>query len=404
MSLTRAYAVHKQLGAQMVKYAGYMLPMSYDTTNLTSTAQQGGILKETLNTRNRDRCSIFDVSHMGQYKIYGDDRNSFLDSLVVGDILGLAKNKSILSAFTNETGGIMDDVIITNQGDHLNVVCNGANRTKIKGHLEDCKTNEIDIDYTTGNQLYAIQGPQSINVLMEVLQKYLVNDRVFHQIKQTEFMNHIPIILNGRRCGIYTQGYTGEIGVEVSIPDEIAEEFFIHILNHEKSHAAGLGARDILRLEAGYCLYGKEIDEKTNIFEAKMGWTINKHKRKRQNFPGSHIILNRDGTVRNENMKKIRTGFVATKKCITPKLNDIIFKSDTEVNIDSDDLLSIGYITSGCYSSHMNKPISMGYIHLDDSQSSFREKYKSYMMEKQRVNIKTKGKINEYKPSLFPLI
>ena len=404
MSLTRAYAVHKQLGAQMVKYAGYMLPMSYDTTNLTSTAQQGGILKETLNTRNRDRCSIFDVSHMGQYKIYGDDRNSFLDSLVVGDILGLAKNKSILSAFTNETGGIMDDVIITNQGDHLNVVCNGANRTKIKGHLEDCKTNEIDIDYTTGNQLYAIQGPQSINVLMEVLQKYLVNDRVFHQIKQTEFMNHIPIILNGRRCGIYTQGYTGEIGVEVSIPDEIAEEFFIHILNHEKSHAAGLGARDILRLEAGYCLYGKEIDEKTNIFEAKMGWTINKHKRKRQNFPGSHIILNRDGTVRNENMKKIRTGFVATKKCITPKLNDIIFKSDTEVNIDSDDLLSIGYITSGCYSSHMNKPISMGYIHLDDSQSSFREKYKSYMREKQRVNIKTKGKINEYKPSLFPLI
>lgn len=404
MSLTRAYAVHKQLGAQMVKYAGYMLPMSYDTTNLTSAAQQGGILKETLNTRNRDRCSIFDVSHMGQYKIYGDDRNSFLDSLVVGDILGLAKNKSILSAFTNETGGIMDDVIITNQGDHLNVVCNGANRTKIKGHLEDFKTNEIDIDYTTGNQLYAIQGPQSINVLMEVLQKYLVNDRVFHQIKQTEFMNHIPIILNGRRCGIYTQGYTGEIGVEVSIPDEIAEEFFIHILNHEKSHAAGLGARDILRLEAGYCLYGKEIDEKTNIFEAQMGWTINKHKRKRQNFPGSHIILNRDGTVRNENMKKIRTGFVATKKCITPKLNDIIFKSNTEVNVDSRDLSSIGYITSGCYSPHMNKPISMGYIHLDDSQSSFREKYKSYMREKQRVNIKTKGKINEYKPSLFPLI
>ena len=404
MSLTRAYAVHKQLGAQMVKYAGYMLPMSYDTTNLTQKSQQGGILKETLNTRNKDRCSVFDVSHMGQYKIYGDDRNCFLDSLVVGDILGLAKNKSILSAFTNEMGGIMDDVIITNQGDHLNVVCNGANRIKIKGHLADCKTNEIYIDYTTGNQLYAIQGPQSINVLTEVLQKYLVDDRILHQIKHTEFMNHIPIALDGRRCDIYTQGYTGEIGVEISVPDEIAEEFFIHILNHEKSHAAGLGARDILRLEAGYCLYGQEINEKTNIFEAQMGWTINKHKRKRHNFPGSQIIFNRDGTIRNENMKKIRTGFVATKKCITPKLNDIVFKNDAEDNVDSGDLSSIGYVTSGCYSPHRNKPISMGYIYLDESDSSFRQKYKSYVRDNKRVNIKTKRKINEYKPSPFPLI
>ena len=239
-------------------------------------------------------------------------------------------------------------------------------------------------------------------MLTEVLQKYLVDDRILHQIKNTEFMNHIPIALDGRRCDIYTQGYTGEIGIEVSVPNEIAEEFFIHILNHEKSHAAGLGARDILRLEAGYCLYGQEIDEKTNIFEAQMGWTINKHKRKRHNFPGSQHILNRDGTVKSKNIRKIRTGFIATKKCITPKLNDIVFKNDVEV--DSEDLLSTGYITSGCYSPHINKPISMGYIYLDKSKTHFRHKYKSFIAQHQKVTIKTKRKNNEYKPSLFPLI
>ena len=397
MSLTRAYNIHKQLGAQMVKYAEYMLPMSYATTNLTFDAQKGGILKETLNTRNKDRCSIFDVSHMGQYRIYGDNRHQFLDNLVVSDILGLAKNKSVLSAFTNEMGGIIDDVIITNQGDHLNVVCNGANKSKIKGHLEDCKLNTIDIDYTCGNQLYAIQGPQSIEVFCKILNKYSVSNSILEQIKNAEFMTHIPISLEGRHCDVYTQGYTGEIGVELSIPDEIAEDFFIHILQDEKVHVAGLGARDILRLEAGYCLYGNDIDEKTTVFEAKMGWTVGMAKRKRQNFPGSMIVLNRDGTVRNENMKKIRTGFVATKKCITPKLNDIVFKNDSEDNVDSEELLSVGYITSGCFSPHKNKPISMGYMYRRDKDRDINRSYDN-------VKIKTKRKLYSYTPSKFPLL
>ena len=402
MSLTRAYNIHKKLGAQMVKYAGYMLPMSYTTTNLTTNTQQGGILKETLNTRNKDKCSIFDVSHMGQYRIYGDNRHQFLDNLVVSDILGLARNKSILSAFTNENAGIMDDVIITNQGDHLNIVCNGANRSKIQTHLEHCKTNEVDIDYTTGNQLYAIQGPQSINVLVEILRKYLVNDRILHQIKHTEFMNHIPISLDGKQCDVYTQGYTGEKGIEVSLPDEIAQEFFIHILNHPKTHAAGLGSRDILRLEAGYCLYGQEIDETTNVFEAQMGWTVSKNKRKRNNFPGSHLILNEDGSVKTKNIKKLRTGFVASKKCITPKMNDIVFKDDV-LHDSMQEVSSIGYITSGCYSPHINKPISMGYIYLDKSNSSLKKKYTNYMKQHKQVNIKTRNKLNLYKPSVFPI-
>ena len=419
MSLTKAYNIHKQFGAQFVKYAGYMLPISYSDTQLkpphlirnnkNSKSLKGGILNETINTRNKNRCSIFDVSHMGQYKIYGKQRQQFLDNLVASDVTTLSKNKSMLTVFTNKNGGIMDDVIVTNQDYHLNIVCNGSNKSKIKNHLEEHKTNDIEINYDIGNQLYAIQGPQSKYVLNKVLQQYHINDNIINNLNNTKFMSHIPIIIDNHNCDIYTQGYTGENGFEISIPNDIAEIFFNTIMNNDEAHVAGLGARDILRLEAGYCLYGQDIDETTNILEARMGWIFGKNKndngvlckRQRRNFPGSHIILNEDGTIKHDNFNKIRTGFISNKKCITPKKNDIILSG---FDFKDEPNKEIGYITSGCYSPHINKPIAMGYMDLTKTYSNLQKEENRYIRQKTPVIIKHKKKVNLYNVSGLPII
>ena len=220
-------------------------------------------------------------------------------------------------------------------------------------------------------------------------------------------MNHISFNIDNQLCNIYKQGYTGEKGFEISIPDSIAEQFFYNIIEKSEVHVAGLGARDILRLEAGYCLYGQDIDETTNIFEAQMGWILghNKNengvicKRQRRNFPGSHKILNKDGSIKYINFNKIRTGFISDKKGITPKKNDTIFSA-----FDFEKDKKIGYVTSSCYSPHINKPIAMGYIDLNKSYSNLQKEHIRYNKIGTPVLIKQNKKLIPYITNKFPII
>lgn len=413
MSITKAYNIHKQLGAKFIEFAGSILPVSYKNTILIGNnddcnkyKHKGGIINETINTRDQNKCSVFDVSHMGQYKVYGTQRKKFLDCLVASDIINLDNNKSILTVFTNHQGGIMDDVIITNQDDHINIVCNGANKSKIQNYLETNKKYDIDINYNNNTQLYAIQGPQSLNVLATVLKKYNVDDTIIKNLGKTQFMSYIPVIIDNHLCDVYNQGYTGELGFEISIPDEIAESFFYNILKHDNAHVAGLGSRDILRLESGYCLYGQDIDENTNVLEARLGWILGNNennvnglcKRQRRNFPGADLILNKNGNIKQDYFNKIRTGFISDKRYVTPQKNDLIL-SNYEFEKDKE----IGYITSGCFSPHLNKNIAMGYIHTDVNYTDSEGILIKYNKNNTPVNIKKKNKLNSYKTTNFPI-
>ena len=424
MSLTRAYTIHKQLGGKFVNYAGYLLPVSYQNTrfsnlnlnnnqNKRKTSEpkniKGGVLTETLNTRDKNKCSLFDVSHMGQYRIYGRDKKDFLDNLLASDILNLSKNKSILSVFTNDNGGIMDDVIVSNQGDYINLVCNASNKMKIQYHLENCKEGDVYINYNNEQQLYALQGPQSLNVLNSILKDYQVNDNILNGINSGKFMTHIPISINNYLCHIYIQGYTGEKGVEISIPDTMAEIFFSNLLEQDGVHLAGLGSRDILRLEAGYCLYGLDIDESINILESQMSWILGKNvnkgniqcKRQRHNFPGSNIILHEDGEINYSNFKKVRTGLISETKGIIPKQNNVIYSN---VNLKGESNKEIGYITSGGYSPHINKNIAMGYIDLTKTYNNLQKQDISYNKINSPVKVKGKKQLYPYKITTLPIL
>lgn len=424
MSLTKAYLIHKQLGGKFINYAEYLLPMSYQNTrfsNLSLNKNQnksricepnnikGGVITETLNTRDKNKCSLFDVSHMGQYRIYGKDKKHFLDNLVASDILNLAENKSLLSVFTNNNGGIMDDVIITNQGDYINLVCNASNKTKIQSYLENCKEGDVDIRYNNERQLYALQGPQSLKVLNTILKDYHTNDTILNNINNAKFMTHIPITINNKQCDIYFQGYTGEKGVEISVPDNMAEPFFSNLLEKDNVHLAGLGSRDILRLEAGYCLYGSDIDENINILEARMAWILGKNvnnrniqcKRQRHNFPGSNIILNKDGTIKYCNFEKIRTGLISETKGIIPKKNNSIYSG---IDLPGENDKEVGYITSGGFSPHLNKNIAMGYINLTKKYDNLQKQDICYNKIDTPVKVKGKKKLYHYNISKLPIL
>ncbi len=424
MSLTKAYLIHKQLGGKIINYAGYLLPMSYQNTrfsnmNLHNNQNKsriyepanikGGVITETLNTRDNNKCSLFDVSHMGQYRIYGKDRKYFLDNLVASDILNLAENKSVLSVFTNNSGGIMDDIIITNQGEYINLVCNASNKIKIQSYLENCSEGDVNINYNNERQLYALQGPQSLKVLKTILKDYHINDTILNNINNAKFMTHIPITINNKQCDIYFQGYTGEKGVEISIPDNMAESFFSNLLEKDNVYLAGLGSRDILRLEAGYCLYGSDIDENINILESRMAWILGKNenngkiqcKRQRHNFPGSHKILNKDGSIKYCNFKKIRTGLISETRGIIPKKNNIIYSG---IDLPEENHKEVGYITSGGFSPHLNKNIAMGYIDLTKKYNNLQNKDICYNKIDTSVKIKGKKKLYPYNISKLPIL
>ncbi|XP_059088911.1 aminomethyltransferase, mitochondrial-like [Tigriopus californicus] len=337
---TCLYDFHVAQGGKMVDFAGYLMPVQYEGL---------GIAASHLHTRKH--ASIFDVSHMLQTCIRGKDRIKFMESLCVADVQGLKENHGTLSVFTNDQGGILDDLIVTktNQDDLYLVTNAGCRETDVplmESKVQDMQRQGLDVtlEYLENRGLIALQGPESARVLQSLCPQVTLS--------QIKFMTSCVTRVNGvddvriTRCG-----YTGEDGFEISIQDSETAGLVEKLLSSEegKVELAGLGARDSLRLEAGLCLYGNDIDAKTTPVEAGLTWTIGKRRREEKGFPGAEVILNQIKT----KPKIKRVGLISSGPPA---------RSHTAV-IDPAQGTPVGEITSGCPSPSLEgHNVSMAYL------------------------------------------
>ena len=333
----------------MVDFAGFLMPLQYEKQS---------IIESHLHTRTA--CSIFDVSHMLQTKIFGKDRMEFVESLTVADVKEMKANHSCLSLFTNSKGGIEDDVIITQTSEeYIFLVTNAGCISKDKKLMEKMQTEmksrgkDVHLEYLEeDHSLLAVQGPRA----ERVLQPFIPYD-----LKQQTFMTSRSANLMGvSGCRVTRCGYTGEDGFEISVGNTHVHQVIERLLESREGEKqvflAGLGARDTLRLEAGLCLYGNDITEKTTPVEAALLWTIGKNRRKHSDFPGAEIILEQI----EKKAKTKRVGLMASEPGPAARHDSpVISPESKEV---------VGRVTSGGRSPSLNKNICMAYVPLSQSK------------------------------------
>ena len=332
---TPLYELHQEFGAKLTEFAGYEMPVQYGL----------GILGEHQHTRTK--AGLFDVSHMGQVIISGrpyKETALALEKLLPMDVLGLEVGRQRYGILTTDSGGILDDLMFSNRGDHIFVVLNAACKGSDILHLRALLEPDIAVKEIENRALIALQGPASEAVLGELNP----------QIKKMKFMDVETLQIGGVDCWVSRSGYTGEDGFEISIPAEAAESVTRAILSNQIVEFIGLGARDSLRLESGLCLYGHDIDEATTPVEASLTWAIQKARKangsRSGGFIGSEIILKQidSGT------DKKRVGFLPQTRA--PMREGVeIFATETSKEV-------IGKITSGGYGPTVGHPIAMGYI------------------------------------------
>ena len=322
---TPLYNLHIQHGAKMVEFAGYQMPIQY----------KSGIIQEHKFTR--ENAGIFDVSHMGQLFITGSDQlTDDLEKIFPVNLKNLKTNQSKYSFLMNEQGGIYDDLIITKLKDGYLIILNAACKKQdfeiIKKKLDD--KYELNLDESLS--LIAIQGPKAKDVL----------GKVVSNITNLKFMNGGEFEYDNSNIYITRSGYTGEDGFEISIDNKKAEKFVDQLINYG-AKLIGLGARDTLRLEAGLCLYGNDLDEKTSPIEANLKWAIPKS-RVGSDYPGSDIIK-----------KQIDNGVKTLRVGIKPETR-VIARGNTKI-FDQNDK-EIGKVTSGTFGPSVECSIAMGYV------------------------------------------
>ena len=325
LARTPLYELHKSLGAKLVPFAGYDMPVQYPS----------GIIAEHLHTR--AQASLFDVSHMGQVELSGPRVIAELDHLVPADIAGLKPGRVRYTMFTTERGGIIDDLMIGNEGEGLRLVVNAARKAIDLAHLRR-HLGEGAVRYRDDLALLALQGPQAAAVLA----------RLAPQTATLPFMSAAAIELAGAQCHVTRSGYTGEDGFEISVPAAVAESVAQRLLAEPEVAPAGLGARDTLRLEAGLCLYGNDIDESTSVIEADLGWTIQPRRRSEGGFAGAALIL-----------KQLAEGAPRRRVGIKPEGRQIAREGTPIVNAEG---AAIGTITSGGFGPSVDGAIAMGYV------------------------------------------
>jgi aminomethyltransferase len=324
LKTTPLYELHQELGGKLVPFAGYAMPVQYPA----------GILAEHLHCR--AAASLFDVSHMGQVRLDGADAAALLETLVPGDILGLKPGRIRYTVFTNASGGILDDLMVTNAGDHLFLVVNAARKDHDIAHLRSVLGDRVTV--LEDRALLALQGPGAARAM----------ENLAPGAAAMGFMTAQPLTVAGIPCVVSRSGYTGEDGYEISVPAAQAPLLAADLLAEEGVMPAGLGARDSLRLEAGLSLYGSDIDETTTPIEADLAWTIGKRRREQGGFPGAEVILRQlaDGPAR------LRVG-------IKP-LGRAPARAHTEIQDFAGN--RIGEITSGGFGPSVNGPVAMGYV------------------------------------------
>jgi aminomethyltransferase len=323
---TALYSLHLELGAKMVPFAGYDMPVQYPS----------GVLFEHQHTR--QAAGLFDVSHMGQAIVRGDDRVAALEALLPGDLQALAEGRIRYSQFTNDQGGIKDDLMVTNAGDHLFLVINAACKGPDIAHLNAGLRGNVSVEELTDRALLALQGPKAADVLA----------RLAPDAGIMGFMSYRPLDIAGIPCLVSRSGYTGEDGFEISLSADRAEQLARRLLAEPEVRPIGLGARDSLRLEAGLCLYGSDIDESTTPVEAALVWSISKRRREQGGFPGAVEIQRqlRDGPPR------LRVGVKSLDKAPARAHTPI-----TDLNGQV-----IGEVTSGGFGPSVGGPVAMGYV------------------------------------------
>jgi len=322
-------ALHAELGAKMVPFAGYDMPVQYAT----------GIVAEHLHARSR--AALFDVSHMGQIALRGADAASALETLVPGDIRDLAPGGLRYSLLTDETGGILDDLMVTNEDDHLFLVVNAARKHDDLAHLAQALGAQCAVEPMFSRALLALQGPEAAAVL----------SRHAPDCLGLGFMTGRSMLVAGFPCLVSRSGYTGEDGFEISVSAEDAETLARRLLAEPEVAPAGLGARDSLRLEAGLCLYGHDIDRTTTPVEAGLAWTIAKRRRAEGGFPGADRIL-----------AQLRDGPARRRVGVRPE-GRVIAREGSEI-LDSQGR-PLGRVTSGTFGPTADGPIAMGYVRTD---------------------------------------
>ncbi|GMI00717.1 hypothetical protein TrVE_jg11091 [Triparma verrucosa] len=335
---------HKSQGGKLVEFAGYSLPVLYNKDN-------GGVLAEHHQTR--ERAGLFDVSHMGQIKWHGDDCADFIEKCVVGDVKGLKPGFGLLTLITTPEGTIIDDCIVSRAKEgYIYMVVNGACKHKdmaqFNAELEKYGSKDVCMEYMEETlALTAIQGPKAAEATQTIMPSGI-------DLTGVDFMQGFDTELAGvPGCRITRCGYTGEDGFELSIPAGQAETVVSALMEHADVDVAGLGARDSLRLEAGLCLYGNDIDDTTNPIEAVLGWTLGgkgSRRRTEQGFVGADKFLKPEGGLMKVSRKRV--GIAGMK---APA------RGHTEL-YDASGENKIGEVTSGTFSPTLKKPIAMGYV------------------------------------------
>lgn len=334
LKTTPLNALHKELGARMVPFAGYEMPVQYPA----------GIIAE--HTHTRTAAGLFDVSHMGQAVLLGDDPAAAFERLVPGDITGLAPGAMRYSLLLNAAGGIIDDLMVTRPGepgteDQLYLVVNAAGKDADFAHINEQLQGTATLQRARDHALLALQGPQAASVMA----------RFAPASGDLKFMNAAAMKVDGVDCYVSRSGYTGEDGFEISLPADAAEGFARRLLDEPEVEPVGLGARDSLRLEAGLCLYGHDIDDATTPIEASLAWTIAKRRRESGGFPGAETIL---GQISNGASRR-RVGLLPDGRAPVRE----------GATINDSDGTEIGRVTSGGHSPILGRPIAMGYVDTD---------------------------------------
>jgi len=326
LARTPLYALHQSLGAKLVAFAGYEMPVQYPA----------GIIAEHLHTR--AQASLFDVSHMGQVVLAGADIAGRLERLVPADIAGLKCGRVRYTMFTNERGGILDDLMVAKEGETLRLVVNASRKAEDIAHLRAALGVGALVTYLEDRALIALQGPASAGVLA----------RLVPGAAAMGFMTMAAVEIGGIACFVTRSGYTGEDGYEISVPGGEAEALAQRLLAEPEVAPAGLGARDTLRLEAGLCLYGNDIDETTTPIEADLAWTIQKRRREEGGFPGDAII-----------QRELAQGASRRRVGIKPEGRQIARGHTPIVGAGGRE---IGMVTSGGFSPSLEGAIAMGYV------------------------------------------
>lgn len=330
---TPLYDLHVELGAKMVPFAGYSMPVQY----------AAGVMKEHLHTR--AKAGLFDVSHMGQVIVKGADyavAAAALETLIPVNILGLGENRQRYGFFTNEAGGIKDDLMLANRGDHVFVVVNAACKTADVAHMKTL--DGVEVIEVTDRALLALQGPAAEAVLAAMDPR----------AADMKFLDVADLALNGSACWVSRSGYTGEDGYEISVPADEAVALAQALLDHEDVEPIGLGARDSLRLEAGLCLYGQDMDDGLNPVEASLSWAIQKVRRldgaRAGGFPGADVIL----PALEKGVGRHRVGLRPEGRA--PMRQGVPLYKDAEGGEQ------IGFITSGAFGPSVGAPVAIGII------------------------------------------